>query len=88
MPRADPSGADRPITRLRRGRLRSGPDLDGVVVWFDLGADIVAFERSDGLRCVANIGDESVTLPSHEVLLASGPIVGHKLPPDAAVWVG
>jgi len=73
---------------LRRERLRSGPDLDGIVVWLDLGADIVAFDRSDGLRCVANMGDESVTLPSGEVLLASGPIVGHQLPPDAAVWLG
>jgi len=73
---------------LRRERLRSGPDLDGVVVWLDLGADVLAFERSDGLRCVANMGDESVTLPKGEVLLASGPIVGHHLPPDAAVWLG
>jgi alpha-glucosidase len=72
---------------IRRERLRSGAGVDGGIAWLDLGADVVAFERSDGMRCVVNMGSEPVTLPAGEVLLASGSIVDQQLVPDVAVWL-
>ncbi len=53
----------------------------------DHGPNVLAFRRGDGFVCVANMGDESVALPDGEVLLASGSISGHELPPDTAVWM-
>jgi alpha-glucosidase len=61
--------------------------FDGQIAWIDIGADVVAFERPDGLRCIVNMGDETVEFPDGDVLLASGPLVGDQLPPDTAVWL-
>jgi alpha-glucosidase len=76
---------------LRRGFLDAMDRLEGQsvgeITWLDIGADVVAFERADGLRCVVNMGDGPVDLPSGTVLLASSPITGGRLPPDTAVWL-
>jgi alpha-glucosidase len=77
----------REALRLRRERLRAAGNQEVSADWLDLGGSIVAFERSDGLRCVINMGDDTVVLPAGDVLLASGPIDDHLLPPDTAVWL-
>ncbi len=66
-------------------RERAG--AEGAITWLDLGADVVGFERSDGMRCVVNMGDESIALPDGDVVLASQPIDGDRLEPDVAVWI-
>ena len=35
-----------------------------------------------------NAGSTPVPLPAGEVLIASGPLDGNRLPPDTAVWLG
>ncbi len=40
-----------------------------------------------GLATVLNAGEEPVSLPPGEVLLASGPLADGLLPPDTAVWL-
>ena len=76
---------------VRRARLADvsavGGHSDGGVDWIELGADVVAFELTDGMRCVVNMGDNPVSLPDGEVVLVSGPIVDDQLPPDVAVWL-
>jgi alpha-glucosidase len=59
---------------------------DGVEM-LDLGADVLAFGRGP-LTVVLNCGSEAVDLPAGEVLLASGPLSGGRLPADTAVWLG
>ncbi len=66
-------------------RERAG--AEGAITWLDLGADVVGFERSDGMRCVVNMGDESIALPDGDVVLASQPIEADRLAPDVAVWI-
>ena len=40
------------------------------------------------LGCVVNLGSEPVDLPAYdEVLLASQPLDGDRLPGDAAAWL-
>ena len=71
-----------------RGEQRSSRRSAGdAIAWLDLGADVMAFERADGLRCVVNMGDESVQLPPGDIALASGAIVDGRLPPDTAAWL-
>ncbi len=76
------------IRRQRRASssVEAGPS-DEQVAWIDIGADVVAFERADGLRCIVNMGDVAVDLPDGDVLLASGPLAGDQLPPDTAAWL-
>ncbi len=72
---------------MRAMRRASTVDADGEINWIDVGAGGLAFERADGLRCAVNMGDDPMVLPDGDVLLASGPIVGSRLPPDTAVWL-
>lgn len=59
----------------------------GHLEWLDeYGDDIVAF-RNGSLLVIANLGDESVELPAGEVLIASGPLDGERLPTDTTVWI-
>jgi len=40
------------------------------------------------VRCIVNISGQPAPLPEHGgLLLASGPLDGELLPPDAAVWL-
>ena len=48
--------------------------------------DVVAFRR-DRVLVVVNTGRVAVPLPAGEVVLASQPLCGGCLPPDAAVWL-
>ena len=52
----------------------------------DLGTDVLAFRRGP-LTVVLNCGTAPVELPEGELLLASGPVEGGKLPTDTAAWL-
>jgi len=55
--------------------------------WIEAGADVVAFARPGNFACYINFG-VAIELPSNsQVLVASGPVIGHTLPTDTAVWV-
>ncbi len=73
----------RAAVAIRRTRLRPGLEA----TWIDLGSDVVAFERSDGMRCIVNMGERSIPMPSGSVLLSSSPLVDDQLHPDTAVWL-
>ncbi|MER6672664.1 glycoside hydrolase family 13 protein [Streptomyces sp. NPDC000983] len=62
---------------------------DGTMNWLPSPDGVLAFARSQGVRCVVNFSDDAVALPEHrELLLASGPLDGHgRLPRDTAVWL-
>ncbi len=76
---------------IRRQRRAAGAieddTFDGRLAWIDIGTDVVAFERADGLRCIVNMGDDAIDVPDGDVLLVSGPLVGDQLPPDTAIWL-
>jgi alpha-glucosidase len=70
--------------RLRRER----PEFHGVTLeWLDTADEALMFRTEGGLVCALNVDAAPVELPDGEVLLASGPLVDGKLPPDAAVWL-
>ena len=75
------------LRRERRASAASATPSEMDVAWLDLGSEVVAFERADGMRCAVNMGDSPVALPAGEVLLASGPVVDGQLPADTAVWL-
>ena len=50
--------------------------------------EMTAFTREPGFGCVVNLSGQAVALPAHrELLLASGPLDGGRLPPDSAAWL-
>jgi len=78
----------RTALRLRR-KLLAGEEL----TWEpDPAPGVLAFARTDGWRCVANLSDTPVPLPAGEVLLSSAPPAPDgsgtgTLPPDTTVWL-
>jgi alpha-glucosidase len=68
---------------IRNERLTTDEDL----TMLDLGAEVLAFQRGGGVRCVVNMGNDPVDLPAGEILLASSPVDGSALPGDTAVWL-
>jgi len=77
----------REALRLRHELTALGAGSGRDVSWLDLGPQTLAFSREPGLTCVVNTGSVSVGLPAGAVLLASGPLDGHHLPPDTAAWI-
>jgi len=71
----------RTALRLRRERIGGG------FGWLRSGDGVLAFERGDGFGCLVNLSDAAVEVEG-EVLLASGPLDGGRVPVDTAVWVG
>jgi alpha-glucosidase len=60
---------------------------DGPMEWIEAGDNVVAFERPGDFACYINFG-AAIQLPSNsQILVASGPVTGHALPTDTAVWV-
>ncbi len=73
----------RALLSERRARNLGAGDLE----WVDgFGDDVVAF-RNGSLLVVANLGEDAVELPAGEVLVASGPLDGERLPTDTTVWI-
>jgi len=68
---------------------RSEPALgDGAMTWLPSAPGVLAFDRGTSVRCIVNISGQPAPLPEHGgLLLASGPLDGELLPPDAAVWL-
>jgi alpha-glucosidase len=71
--------------KLRRKLLR-GEEL----TWREDTPDgVLAFDRGEGWRCVANLSGGPVPLPPGELLLSSTPLEEDGvLPPDTTVWLG
>nr|WP_036567326.1 alpha-amylase family glycosyl hydrolase [Nocardia sp. BMG51109] len=61
----------------------AGAELD----WYGSPDDCLAFRRPGGLVCALNASEASIPLPPGEVLLASAPLEGDRLPVNAAVWL-
>ena len=60
---------------------------DGPMEWIEAGKDVVAFERPGDFACYINFG-APIQLPSNsQILVSSGPVTGHTLPTDTAVWL-
>jgi alpha-glucosidase len=75
----------RAALRLRRELSSSAA---GSITWLDRGADVIAFGRGEDLVSVTNLSDEPVDLPASQRLwLASAPLEGGRLPPDASAWL-
>ena len=69
---------------------RTEPGLgDGPLDWLPHQPNgVLAFTRDGAFACVVNLSDQPVDLPPHtEILLASGPLDGARLPRDTAVWL-
>ncbi len=74
--------------RIRRDPAGTGRLHDDALTWLAADSDVLAFERSGGLCCVVNLGNQPAGLPPHRaVLLASGPLADGHLPPDTAAWL-
>ncbi len=57
------------------------------VEWYGAPSGCLAFRRDDGVVCALNTSGRSVPIPGGTLLLASGPVTDHVLPPDTAVWL-
>jgi alpha-glucosidase len=68
---------------------RTGDEALGTAMtWQPAAPGVLAFDRGDGLRCLANLSSVPVALPGGAaVLLASSPCTDGLLPPDTAVWL-
>ena len=74
----------RTALRLRRGHPALGR---GALRWLD-AEGLLCFAREPGFILAANLGSAPAPLPAHrEILLASEPVTGGSLPPDAAAWL-
>ncbi|MEO6653104.1 MAG: alpha-amylase family glycosyl hydrolase [Ilumatobacteraceae bacterium] len=68
---------------IRSARLVADDEIE----MLDLGDSVIAFRRGNDVRCVVNMGPESVPLPDGDVLLSSSPVTGGQLPGDTSVWL-
>ncbi len=70
---------------LRRERAEfDGTDIE----WLTAPRGALIFRRhSGGLVCALNAGKRLMALPPGELILASAPLIGSKLPPDSAAWL-
>ncbi|HEY3469868.1 MAG TPA: alpha-amylase family glycosyl hydrolase, partial [Amycolatopsis sp.] len=68
---------------------REHPALgDGTLTWRPASPGVLSFAREPGFACVVNLAAEPCELPDGaRILLASAPLEGGRLPPDAAVWL-
>ncbi len=56
--------------------------------WVETGDDqVVHFARAGGWHCLANFAGPPHPLPTGQVIIASGPLPGGRLPADTTVWV-
>jgi alpha-glucosidase len=68
-------------------RLRRDHPALGTLRWLDADG-LLCFAREPGFILAANLGAAPAPLPAHRaILLASEPVTGGSLPPDAAAWL-
>ncbi|MCI1787212.1 MAG: glycoside hydrolase family 13 protein [Actinomyces sp.] len=85
-------GVDGSVYELYRAALRLRREYGlgiAALQWVTLpgaGEDVLSFQVGDVL-VVASIGGGDVPMPAGDVLLASAPLGGGALPPDATVWI-
>jgi len=61
---------------------------DGPFAWHPAdGGEVLAFTRGEEFGCLVNFGPDPVDLPDGEVIVASGPLDGGRLPSDTAAWM-
>jgi alpha-glucosidase len=72
----------RRVLRARRRFARSEKAVEIVE-----GRSTVLELRRGDLTVLCNCGSRPVRLPAGEAVLASGPLLGDRLPPDTAVWL-
>ena len=73
----------REAMRIRRSRLAGGEPL----AWLPSPSGTLLFARGERLRCAVNFSGAPLTLPpGRSTLLASAPVSGNALEPDAAAW--
>lgn len=70
--------------QLRRERAEFAGDQ---IEWRPSPRDTLIFTRRGGLTCALNAGERRMPLPDGEVILASGPLAGGAVPPNAAAWL-
>ncbi len=77
------------LHRAAAGVRRAHPALGaGGMRWLAAPAGCLVLARDPGFVCAVNLGAAQAPLPAHrEVLLASGPLDGGRLPPDTAAWL-
>ena len=64
------------------------PTGSSTIGWDDKLDGCLLFWREDGpVLCMINTTRHAVQLPDGDVVLASGPLDGRRLPPDTAVWL-
>lgn len=84
------AGVPESTLELYRTALRVRAELDlgsGALEWVSgFGDDVVAL-RNGVITVIANIGKDDVELPAGEIVLASAPLTGRKLPTDTTVWL-
>ncbi|WP_374229193.1 glycoside hydrolase family 13 protein [Ktedonobacter sp. SOSP1-52] len=62
--------------------------LDGHLRWVEAPSRVMAFKRGKDVMCLVNFATDPTPLPAYDkVLLASGRLDGHMLPPDTAIWL-
>jgi alpha-glucosidase len=59
----------------------------GEIRWLTAPRNALIFRRGGGLVCALNAGRRPMALPSSELILASAPLEGGKLPADSAAWL-
>ncbi|MDZ5078584.1 glycoside hydrolase family 13 protein [Nesterenkonia sp. HG001] len=83
-------GVDGSTLEMYRAALHLRRELqtDETLEWIETGRDdVLAFRRPGGWVTVTNFGEDDAALPSGEVLLASSPLVGGRLPGATTVWL-
>ena len=73
----------RSALKLRK-QLQSSEELRWIKT---TSVQVLHFSRPNGWQCITNFNGKPYKLPEGEVLLASGPIVGGKVPANTTVWL-
>jgi alpha-glucosidase len=86
------SGDHDSVLALYRSALRIRRELpalgDGDLQWLPAPEGVLAFSRTPGFSCVANVSAEPMALPAGSPVLVSGPLTADGLlPPDTAAWI-
>jgi alpha-glucosidase len=86
------SGDHDSVLALYRAALRIRRELpalgDGDLQWLPAPEGVLAFSRTPGFSCVANVSAEPMALPAGSPVLVSGPLTADGLlPRDTAAWI-